>query len=284
MSWNVSSFNQFLKTNPKGIENNNKQQNMGKTPPGNILGSNYSLDGKPADTFTQQTGNSTNPFYTNNRDLQKYIKPQIKQQQAALGQPVQSQRIMQDSCAVSNVAKSLLKALEVKDPYTKSHSKAVKNYSKALAENINLSKPEVELISLASVFHDIGKIGVPETILHKESKLDDNEYNQIKKHPEAGSKILEGIPTFKGTVSDIVRHHHENWDGTGYPDGLSGKSIPLGARIVAIADTYHAMTSDRPYRKGLPQEEAVRRLKEGAGSQWDPALVNKFIGIVNPAK
>ncbi|EKE02784.1 MAG: hypothetical protein ACD_20C00332G0001 [uncultured bacterium] len=95
---------------------------------------------------------------------------------------------------------------------------------------------------------------------------------------------MKNIPSFQGSVSDIIRHHHESWDGKGYPDGLAGKNIPIGARIVAIVDSYHAMTSDRPYRKGMSDKEAVKRLQAGAGTQWDPDLTNKFIEIIHSTK
>lgn len=144
----------------------------------------------------------------------------------------------------------------------------------------HLTEQENETINTAALLHDIGKISVPKKILNNPNRLTDEEFEKIKKHPVMGYNMLKFIPGLK-EVAKIVRHHHENWDGTGYPDKLAGNDIPLGARVVAITDSYHAMTSDRPYRKGMPKEKAIQILKEGAGTQWDPELVEKFVSFIS---
>ncbi len=177
------------------------------------------------------------------------------------------------------VVTSLASAIDAKDKYTKDHSSSVSRYSVALAKAINLPEKEIESIKLGSLLHDIGKIGIPEDVLRKPDRLTDEEYKIIQQHPSIGvKKILEPNPLLHDLIP-IVKYHHEKWDGTGYPDKLKGDQIPLAARIVAIADTYHALISDRPYRKGLSVEKACSILEEGAGTQWDKELVRQFISI-----
>ncbi len=177
----------------------------------------------------------------------------------------------------NNIASLAINLINAKDSYTCRHSLAARQYVSRFTKRLGLSKEESEAICVGSSLHDIGKLGVSDSILKSTSPLTEEEFAEIKQHPEIGYKMLEGMPAFSGTVAKVVKHHHENWDGTGYPDGLAGKNIPLGARIVAIADSYDAMTSNRPYRKALSREEAIKRLQEGAARQWDPALVEEFI-------
>jgi diguanylate cyclase (GGDEF)-like protein/putative nucleotidyltransferase with HDIG domain len=182
---------------------------------------------------------------------------------------------------IIDMATSLAGAIDAKDPYTKDHSTAVSRYSEALARAINLPEEEVQRITLGALLHDVGKIGVPESVLHKSSKLTDEEFEIIKQHPEIGAlKVLEPNETLRHLIP-IVKYHHERVDGKGYPEQLSGEHIPLGARIVAVADSFHALISDRPYRKGMPVEKACEILKMGAGTQWDSDLVRHFINIAN---
>ena len=180
---------------------------------------------------------------------------------------------------IKSVANSMIKIIDAKDSYTGKHSKAVQKYAGIFTKMLGFSDEESEFISVGSAFHDIGKISVPESILNSNGPLTDKEFEKVKQHAEIGCKILEGMPAFSDVASKIVRSHHESWDGSGYPDNLSGENIPTGARIVAIVDSYHAMTSNRPYRKGMPTDEAIRRLNNGAGTQWDPKLVKEFIKI-----
>ena len=177
------------------------------------------------------------------------------------------------------VATSLAGAIDAKDPYTKGHSTSVSKFSEALARAINLPEKEINRITLGALLHDVGKIGIPETVLKKEGPLSDEEWSIMKQHPVIGvEKVLNPNPNLRDLIP-IVRHHHERIDGKGYPDNLSGENIPLAAKIVAIADTYHALISDRPYRKGMKIEKAISILEEGAGTQWDADLVRTFIQI-----
>jgi len=184
------------------------------------------------------------------------------------------------TCDVGSIANSMIKIIDAKDSYTGKHCKAVQSYARLFGKTLGLSENEVEEISIGSAFHDIGKIGVPEEVLNNRGPLSDEQFEKIKQHPEVGYKILEEMPAFSGSVAKIVRHHHESWDGSGYPINLAGDQIPLGARIVAIVDSYHAMTSNRPYRKGMPTEKALSLLKDGAGTQWDPTLIKEFSKII----
>lgn len=177
------------------------------------------------------------------------------------------------------VATSLAGAIDAKDPYTKGHSTSVSKFSEALARAINLPEKEVERITLGALLHDVGKIGIPESVLKKEGPLSDEEWVIMKQHPVIGSeKVLQPNPNLRDLIP-IVKYHHERIDGKGYPEGLSNGDIPLAAKIVAIADTYHALISDRPYRKGMNIEKAFAILEEGAGTQWDADLVRTFIQI-----
>ena len=176
-------------------------------------------------------------------------------------------------------ATSLAGAIDAKDPYTKGHSTSVSRYSEALARAINLPETEVERISLGALLHDVGKIGIPEQILKKPDRLSDEEWSVMKQHPVIGAeKVLMPNDALKDLIP-IVKYHHEHVDGSGYPEKLKGDEIPLAARIVAIADSFHALISNRPYRKGLGLHVACRVLQEGAGTQWDANLVRKFIQI-----
>ena len=178
-----------------------------------------------------------------------------------------------------DVVASLAGAIDAKDTYTKGHSHSVSRYSEALARTMNLPEDEVERIKLGALLHDVGKIGIPENVLKRPGKLEDDEWEIMKQHPVIGAKkVLEPVETLKDLIP-MVMHHHEHWDGSGYPLGLKGEEIPLAARIVAVADTFHALISDRPYRKGLPLQKALEILRVGAGIQWDKELVRKFIVI-----
>jgi len=172
--------------------------------------------------------------------------------------------------------KALAAAVEEKDRYTRGHSERVKTYAVELARRLGLSSETISTIEYACVLHDIGKIGIPDVIIHKDRDLTEEEYQQIKEHPAKGEKIIRVIP-FLEPAQPIIRHHHERFDGTGYPDGIEGKEIELGARIIAIADTYDAMTTDRPYRGPLPKDHTIAVLKEQKGKQFDPELVDIFV-------
>jgi diguanylate cyclase (GGDEF)-like protein/putative nucleotidyltransferase with HDIG domain len=170
-------------------------------------------------------------------------------------------------------------AVEAKDPYTYGHSKKVNIYAVALAEKIGLSPDEVSTLSAAALLHDIGKVGISDKVLNKKGKLTKEDWEAIKAHPRLGANIISNIPKLAPAVNSIL-YHHERWDGSGYPEGLKGEEIPLEARILAIADSFEAMTSARPYRPALSLEEVVVELRQGAGLQFDPKLVEVFINIV----
>jgi HD-GYP domain-containing protein (c-di-GMP phosphodiesterase class II) len=178
---------------------------------------------------------------------------------------------------MSSIA-GLVNALEAKDEYTHGHSAEVAAIVKDIMQNMHLDEGEQFTIHFAAVLHDIGKIGIPDTILHKTGKLTDAEFDAIKAHPIIGAKILAGIPSLD-EIQLLVRHHHERYDGRGYPDGLVGLDILLGARIIAVADSFQAMISDRPYRKGMSQPEAMRELERNKGTQFDPHIVDVFLAI-----
>jgi HD-GYP domain-containing protein (c-di-GMP phosphodiesterase class II) len=168
---------------------------------------------------------------------------------------------------------ALANALEANDEYTSSHARWITDLSLKVGEGLGLDGRALKRLELGALFHDIGKIGIPEAILSKPGPLTDDERKIVEKHPELGERIIAPIDRLE-EVRPIVRHCHERYDGTGYPDRREGDDIPIESRIILVCDAYHAMTTDRPYRKRLPREEAVRRLEEGAGTQFDPEVVD----------
>ncbi len=179
-----------------------------------------------------------------------------------------------------DMVRILAAALDARDNYTYGHSARVAQLALGLAENLSFSKKELKELELACLLHDIGKIHIPDAILNKAGKLDQNELQQIIKHPILGSQILELTPSLHKYIP-TVKHHHERYDGTGYPDQLCGDAIPLHAQIVALADTYDAMTSSRPYRKGRSRDEAFQEIRFCSGKQFNPALIEPFIAIAS---
>ena len=178
-----------------------------------------------------------------------------------------------------DVLTGLVEAVDTKDRYTKQHSEDVARYAVFLADQLGLGPEERQSVELAGLLHDVGKIGVPGTILRKPGPLTGDEYDAIKQHPALGDSIVRDLPNVEA-VKAGVRHHHERWDGTGYIDGLAGEDIPLIARIVSVADAFSAMTTTRPYRKALTVAEALHRLREASGTQLDPRLVTAFVDAV----
>lgn len=175
-----------------------------------------------------------------------------------------------------NTVKAFVEAIEAKDPYTRGHSENVARYSLLIAQEIGLSIDETEELHVAALLHDIGKIGVHEDILNKPAPLNEEEYKRIIAHPIISAQIVGSIPNL-AHIATIIRYHHEHFDGKGYVEGLSGESIPLGSRILAVADSFDAMTSDRPYRSGWTKERALEELKRSSGTQFDPMLVEALI-------
>ncbi|HOY66536.1 MAG TPA: HD domain-containing protein [Candidatus Ozemobacteraceae bacterium] len=170
----------------------------------------------------------------------------------------------------------LATAIDAKDPYTQGHSRRVTQYSVAIAEEINMERKEIDSVRYAGLLHDVGKIGINDSIIRKPARLTDEEYAIIKKHPEIGAKILRPVDFLADKVPG-VKHHHEYFDGRGYPDHLKGEDIPLIARIICVADAFDAMTTNRPYRKGLSFNTAVAELKKFSGKQFDPMCVEAFL-------
>ncbi len=175
--------------------------------------------------------------------------------------------------------RALVNAIEAKDKYTRGHSERVTCYSLEMGKKLNLSTKRLEILQHAAILHDIGKIGTDLNILHKSGFLTDEEYEVVKEHPLIGSQILEPI-SFLQDVKSIITEHHERFDGKGYPDGKKGEELSLEARIIAIADAFDAMISDRPYRKALKVEDALQEIQRCAGTQFDPKLVEIFINVI----
>ncbi|HEY6874532.1 MAG TPA: HD domain-containing phosphohydrolase [Geobacteraceae bacterium] len=174
-----------------------------------------------------------------------------------------------------HTVEALASAIDAKDPYTYGHSKRVARFSTAICEEMGMTRKEVRQVELAAILHDIGKIGTPESILQKPDRLTPEEMERIYEHPARGALILSNISEFRDVIK-WIRHHHEWYDGKGYPDHIAAEEIPLQARVITIADTFDAMTSDRPYRKGMPANEALGIMEEFAGSQFDPHILRMF--------
>ncbi len=170
-------------------------------------------------------------------------------------------------------------AIDAKSPWTAGHSGRVTGYAIDLAKAIGLTEKELDKVEISGLLHDIGKIGVPDAILNKPDKLTDEEWNTMKRHPTIGYEILKDIWQFRGDILDGVLYHHERVDGKGYPFGLKGDEIPFMGRLLAVADGFDAMTSDRPYRPGIPKEKALQILTEGAGTQWDKDFSKVFVEL-----
>jgi len=191
--------------------------------------------------------------------------------------PFALQKFLQDGSF--STIQALAAAVDAKDPYTKGHSQRVARYAADLAAYLGMPESEVELIHMTGTLHDVGKIGVPDAILQKPARLTDEERAVIETHPVLGEVIVRKAPQLAATLPG-VRHHHERWDGKGYPDGLAGERIPLMARILAVADTFDAMTSDRPYRSGMSVDEALEEIERQAGTQFEARLALMFVELM----
>jgi HD-GYP domain-containing protein (c-di-GMP phosphodiesterase class II) len=173
----------------------------------------------------------------------------------------------------------LANALEAKDSCTRGHSERVGIRAKRIAAALGLPPDEIDTLTQAALLHDIGKIGVPESVLRKRGALDQADWTLLRNHPLIGAQIVAPFDFFAGGAL-AIRHHHERWDGSGYPDGLAGAAIPLAARIVAVADVFDALTSDRPYRPALGRDAALQHLTDEAGRTLDPDIVAVLLGLV----
>lgn len=179
----------------------------------------------------------------------------------------------------NDMVKIVMKALNEKDPYTQGHSIRVTEYALKIGEELGLDKESMKELELASVLHDIGKLGIPDKILKKPGRLTKEEFAVMRQHSEKGEQMLAGITDLE-PYKKYVRAHHERYDGFGYPDGLKAENIPLISRIIFVADTFDAMTSDRPYRKGLSIEVTIDELLKCSGTQFDPMVVETFIRVI----
>jgi len=206
-----------------------------------------------------------------NRDYQQHLEQKVE---------AQARRIR---TSFLSAVTALAYALEAKDKYTSGHSQRVAEISVAISKELGMSRYDIEKIRLAGLIHDIGKIGVRESVLNRPDRLTDEEFHQMKRHCEIGEHILNPIVDDEEILM-IVRHHHERYDGTGYPNRLSGEQIPLGARILAVADSYDAMTSERPYRKAMNVETAYAEIERGKRTQFDPEVADAFLRTSKLAK
>ncbi|TWT47477.1 HD-GYP domain-containing protein [Botrimarina hoheduenensis] len=180
----------------------------------------------------------------------------------------------------SGAVKALSSAIDAKDPYTRGHSDRVARIAVRLAQQMGSDDTALRDLYLGGLLHDVGKIGIDDNVLRKPDRLTEEEFAHIKKHPELGVQILKGVKQLD-SVLPLVCHHHEAWDGTGYPAGLTGPQTPPNARIMAVADAIDAMGSDRPYRKGMPREKMEAILRDGAGSQWDPVVIDAYFTVAD---
>lgn len=181
--------------------------------------------------------------------------------------------------ATRQMLESMADAVDLRDTNTGGHSHRVAELSKRMLKELAKSGSEVDIVVSAARVHDIGKIGLPDAVLLKEGRLTDEEQALMQSHPEGGAQLLRRYRDFSGGL-DVIRHHHERWDGDGYPAGLAGLNIPFGARIVAVADSFDAITSNRPYRNGLSVETACQILRQGRGTQWDPVMVDALLAVL----
>ncbi|MBN2432178.1 MAG: HD domain-containing protein [Acidobacteria bacterium] len=189
----------------------------------------------------------------------------------------------QNGLTVFEVINSLVTAVDAKDHYTGNHSSESSIFSVALAKRLGLDEQAVERLRIASKLHDVGKIGIPEYILCKQEKLSIDEMEVMKRHSEIGARIIRPISSLRH-IADIIEHHHERWDGTGYPNNLRGEEIPLESRILAVVDAFHAMISDRPYRNAMSRETALEEIAREAGHQFDPYISRQFVDLMHERK
>ncbi len=203
--------------------------------------------------------------------------PSMSTTLSLIGMASQVEALKSDNKKISEqAARTILKALDAKDSYTFGHSMRVAYFSLVTGRELGLIGEDLNELELSAIFHDIGKIGTPDAVLNKPSRLSEEEFHVMKQHPEKTYEILQDFPHFE-KIALNARYHHERFDGKGYPIGLKGEEIPVAARIILIADTFDAMTSTRPYRKGLPYEVAYSELIQFSGTQFDPKLVRMFV-------
>ncbi len=176
----------------------------------------------------------------------------------------------------------LSRAIDARDTYARGHSSRVTAIADAIARRLDWDEEQLELLQLGGPLHDVGKLAIPDEVLRKPGRLDDEEMAQIREHPRLGARILIRLSAFRDALPYVL-YHHERWDGTGYPTGRAGEEIPVEARVLAVADAYDAMTSNRPYRPALSRDEALAEVERCSGSQFDPAIVRVFLELTAEA-
>lgn len=201
--------------------------------------------------------------------------------QAKCRELLQAQKELED--ANVKAIRSLALAEEAKDPYTRGHSLRVAKYSRMIGDKLGFSEEDLRVLENASILHDIGKLGIDDSVLHKKGKLSDDEWKLLRRHPDVALEILAPLE-FLHKEKEIIKHHHERYDGRGYPYGVKGNEIPLGSRIIAVTDTFDAMRSSRSYRDSLSNDIIISELKTNSGSQFDPKMVNLWFEILNQNK
>ncbi|MGE5371995.1 MAG: HD-GYP domain-containing protein [Solirubrobacterales bacterium] len=221
-------------------------------------------------TFTVDRGRKFEKLATALNELQHFYQSVY---QEAMEKVIEGEEMFTQMLFIINAA------VEAKDQYTSGHSEKVAQYSRMIVQELGLNQELGEKIVLAALLHDVGKIGIRESILNKNGQLDDEEFSDIKTHTELGRNILFNSNVFWEMIP-FIYHHHEHYNGKGYPEGLQAEEIPIGARIIAVADAYDAMTSDRPYRKAMPQEQAFRILIEERGQQFEGMIVDAFLAVL----
>ena len=225
-------------------------------------------------TFAVERALHKRALEAQNRHYQENLEEEVELRTLELLES--NQRIQQ---LFVSILKTLANTLEAKDEYTHGHSERVAARAVQVAAQLALPEADVAQLELAGLLHDIGKIGVRESVLHKPGRLTADEYEHIKTHCELGERILRPVEQFDA-VLDPVRHHHERCDGCGYPDGIAGDEISLGSKILGVCDAYDAMTSERPYRPALPIDRAAAELRSGRGTQFDPLVADTFLDIL----
>ncbi|MAI25160.1 MAG: two-component system response regulator [Spirochaeta sp.] len=210
------------------------------------------------------------------QDMNRNLEAKVRERTQQLGQKNRALRK-----GYIETIRALAEAVDAKDAYTRGHSERVAVYASRIARELNLEKTLIERVYFSGLLHDVGKIGIPDAIITKPARLTEDEYHEIKKHPEIGAKILEPVEMLS-EIAPCVRHHHEWFDGStrGYPDRLRGEQIPLPSRIILVADTVEAMTSNRPYRKVLPLTVVIDELRKYSGRQFDPKVVDAFMSLL----
>jgi putative nucleotidyltransferase with HDIG domain len=215
--------------------------------------------------------------YKTKPDLTEEDIAQARQLSDQVGVALSNARLIEELSDFSwSTLTALARAIDAKSPWTAGHSEKVTEYSLEIGKEMGISKEDMDILQRGGLLHDIGKLGIPNKILDKPGKLTEEEKQIIQKHPSLGARILEPISAYTNTLH-IVLQHHENYDGTGYPDGLVGEEISIYSRILAVADRFEALTAGRPYRKGLSPGEAVKFIQKNSGTQFDPAVVDAFL-------